>query len=139
MLTYTSKNFHLASQVAYLEANDVINKGIKDNVESEEVEPLWKLSLLNYYAASFMMPYNDFLKSAKLHKYDVEILMHHYACSFEQVTHRLTNLQRPGNEGAISFLKTDIAGNVSKRFSLSVFIYQDMEVLVLDGMFILLF
>lgn len=61
MLTYTSRNFHLASQVAYLEANDVINKVIKDNnVESEEVEPLLKLSLLNYYAAAFMMPYNDF-------------------------------------------------------------------------------
>ena len=29
MLTYTSRNFHLASQVAYLEANDVINKVIK--------------------------------------------------------------------------------------------------------------
>ena len=57
MLTYTSRNFHLASQVAYLEANDVINKVIKDNnVESEEVEPLLKLSLLNYYAAAFMMP-----------------------------------------------------------------------------------
>ena len=66
MLTYTSRNFHLASQVAYLEANDVINKVIKDNnVESEEVEPLLKLSLLNYYAAAFMMPYSDFLKSAK--------------------------------------------------------------------------
>ena len=88
MLTYTSRNFHLASQAAYLEANDVINKVIKDNnVESAEVEPLLKLSLLNYYAAAFMMPYNDFLNSAKLHKYDVEILMHHYACSFEQVTH----------------------------------------------------
>ena len=67
-----------------------------------------------------MMPYDDFLKSAKHHRYDVEILMHHYACSFEQVTHRLTNLQRPGNAGVpFHFLKTDIAGNVSKRFSLS--------------------
>ena len=121
MLTYTSRNFHLASQVAYLEATDVIDKVIKENnVESEEVVPLLKLSLLNYYAAAFMMPYDDFLKSAKLHRYDVEILMHHYACSFEQVTHRLTNLQRPGNAGVpFHFLKTDIAGNVSKRFSLS--------------------
>ena len=121
MLTYTSRNFHLASQVAYLEATDLIDKVIKENnVESEEVVPLLKLSLLNYYAAAFMMPYDDFLKSAKLHRYDVEILMHHYACSFEQVTHRLTNLQRPGNAGVpFHFLKTDIAGNVSKRFSLS--------------------
>ena len=46
--------------------------------------------------------------------------MHHFATSFEQVTHRLTNLQRPGKEGVpFHFLKTDIAGNVSKRFSLS--------------------
>ncbi len=121
MLTYTSRNFHLASQVAYLEASDIIEKIIKkNNVESEEVVPLLKLSLLNYYAAAFMMPYDDFLLSAKLHKYDIEILMHHYACSFEQVTHRLTNLQRTGNEGVpFHFLKTDIAGNVSKRFSLS--------------------
>ncbi len=121
MLTYTSRNFHLASQVAYLEASEIIDMVIKkNNVESEEVVPLLKLSLLNYYAAAFMMPYDDFLKSAKLHKYDVEILMHHYACSFEQVTHRLTNLQRPSNSGVpFHFLKTDIAGNVSKRFSLS--------------------
>jgi predicted transcriptional regulator/transcriptional regulator with XRE-family HTH domain len=121
MLTYTSRNFHLASQVAYLEAKQIIEKVIQNNnIESEEVVPLFKLSLLNYYAAAFMMPYDDFLNSARQHKYDVEILMHHYACSFEQVTHRLTNLQRPGNEGVpFHFLKTDIAGNVSKRFSLS--------------------
>ena len=63
---------------------------------------------------------DSFLVNAKKNKYDVEILMHHYACSFEQVTHRLTNLQKPGNEGVpFHFLKTDIAGNVSKRFSLS--------------------
>ena len=121
MLTYTSRNFHLATQAAYLEAGNIINKVISDNnVESKEVAPLLKLSLLNYYAAAFMMPYDDFLNSAKMHKYDIEILMHHYACSFEQVTHRLTNLQRPNNKGVpFHFLKTDIAGNVSKRFSLS--------------------
>jgi len=66
------------------------------------------------------MPYDDFLESAKKYKYDIEILMHHFAASFEQITHRLTNLQRPGKEGVpFHFLKTDIAGNVSKRFSLS--------------------
>jgi len=76
--------------------------------------------LINYFAAALLMPYDDFLDSAKKYKYDIEILMHHYAVSFEQVTHRLTNMQRPGNEGVpFHFLKTDIAGNVSKRFSLS--------------------
>ncbi len=121
MLTYTSRNFHLAYQVAYLEGQDIINSIIEDNnIVSEDVVPLLKISLLNYFAASMMMPYDAFISSAQKHKYDIEILMHQYACSFEQVTHRLTNLQRPKNEGVpFHFLKADIAGNVSKRFSLS--------------------
>ncbi len=121
MLPYTSRNFHLAYQVAYLEAEDLVDKIINENnIESEEVIPLLKISLLNYFAAAMMMPYEDFLQNAKIYKYDIEILMHHYACSFEQVTHRLTNMQRPNNSGVpFHFLKTDIAGNVSKRFSLS--------------------
>ena len=121
MLTYASRNFHLAYQVAYLDAEDLINKIIEDNnIISEDVVPLLKISLLNYFSSAMMMPYESFITSAKKYKYDIEILMHHYACSFEQVTHRLTNLQRPKNEGVpFHFLKTDIAGNVSKRFSLS--------------------
>ena len=121
MLTYASRNFHLAYQIAYFDGLDLINKIIEENkFYSEEVMPLLKISLMNYFAAALIMPYEDFLDSAKKYKYDIEILMHHYAVSFEQITHRLTNLQRPGNEGVpFHFLKTDIAGNVSKRFSLS--------------------
>ena len=121
MLTYTSRNFHLAYQVAFIESEDIIQEIINaNNVDSEEVKPLLTISLLNYFASAILMPYDDFLANAKKNKYDIEILMHHYACSFEQVTHRLTNLQKPGNEGVpFHFLKTDIAGNVSKRFSLS--------------------
>ncbi len=121
MLTYTARNFHLAYQIGLSETQEIITKIIQDNkFYSEEVIPLLNISLLNYFSAALLMPYDDFLESAKKYKYDIEILMHHYATSFEQVTHRLTNLQRPGNEGVpFHFLKTDIAGNVSKRFSLS--------------------
>jgi len=121
MLTYTSRNFHLAYQIAYFDAAKLIKKIIEDNkFYSQEVMPLLTISLMNYFAAALIMPYDDFLDSAKKYKYDVEILMHHYAASFEQITHRLTCMQRPGNEGVpFHFLKTDIAGNVSKRFSLS--------------------
>jgi predicted transcriptional regulator/transcriptional regulator with XRE-family HTH domain len=121
MLTYSSRNFHLAYQIAYFDGHETIDKIIKENkIYSEEVISLLKISLLNYFAAAILMPYDEFLQSAKKYKYDVEILMHHFATSFEQVTHRLTNLQRTGNEGVpFHFLKTDIAGNVSKRFSLS--------------------
>jgi len=43
-----------------------------------------------------------------------------FEASFEQVCHRLTTLRRPGAEGIpLHFLRTDIAGNISKRFSAS--------------------
>ena len=121
MLTYTSRNFHLAYQIAFFESQILINNIIEDNkIYSKEVIPLLNISLLNYFAAALIMPYDELLNSAKKYKYDVELLMHHFAVSFEQITHRLTNLQRPGNEGVpFHFLKTDIAGNISKRFSLS--------------------
>ena len=121
MLTYSARNFHLAYQIGYCDVQDTIDKIIKNNkIFSDELISLLKISLLNYFAAALLMPYESFLIKAKKCNYDIEILMHHFATSFEQVTHRLTNLQRPGNEGVpFHFLKTDIAGNVSKRFSLS--------------------
>ena len=121
MLTYTARNFHLAYQIAYFDSQELIDNIIKDNkFYSNDLVPLLRISLMNYFAAALIMSYSDFLESAKKYKYDVEILMHHYASSFEQIAHRLTNMQRPGNEGVpFHFLKTDIAGNVSKRFSLS--------------------
>ena len=121
MITYSSKNFHLAYQIAIFEGENEINNIIDNNkIISEDVINLSKISLLNYLASAILMPYNNFLYSAKKYRYDIELLMHHFASSFEQVTHRLTNLQQPGNEGVpFHFLKTDNAGNVSKRFSLS--------------------
>ena len=121
MLNYSSRNFHLAYQIAFLEGEENINQIIDINkISSEDVTSLLKISLLNYLASAILMPYDDFLDSAKKFRYDIELLMHHFATSFEQVTHRLTNLQKPGNEGVpFHFVKTDNAGNVSKRFSLS--------------------
>ena len=121
MINYSSKNFHLAYQIAFFEGQDEIDNIINNNkISSLDVVNLLKISLLNYLASAILMPYNDFLNTSKKHRYDVELLMHHFASSFEQVTHRLTNMQQPGNEGVpFHFLKTDNAGNVSKRFSLS--------------------
>ena len=121
MLNYSSRNFHLAYQIAFFEGEEDINKIINTNkISLQDVVNLLKISLLNYLASAILMPYDNFLITAKKFRYDIELLMHHFATSFEQVTHRLTNLQKPGNEGIpFHFLKTDNAGNVSKRFSLS--------------------
>ena len=121
MLNYSSRNFHLAYQIAFFEGEEDINKIINlKKISSQDVISLLKISLLNYLASAILMPYDDFLVNAKRFRYDAELLMHHFATSFEQVTHRLTSLQKPGNEGIpFHFVKTDNAGNVSKRFSLS--------------------
>src|SRR5262249_40248310 len=43
-----------------------------------------------------------------------------FDASFEQVCHRLATLRRPSAEGIpVHFMRTDIAGNISKRFSAS--------------------
>ena len=68
MLTYTSRNFHLAYQVASLESEDVIAKIINiNNIESDEVKTLLKISLLNYFASAILMPYDDFLVLSLIH------------------------------------------------------------------------
>ncbi|MGZ5476523.1 MAG: helix-turn-helix domain-containing protein, partial [Thermoanaerobaculia bacterium] len=51
-------------------------------------------------------------------RYDVELLQHHFTASWEQVCHRLTTLRKPSAPGmAFHFVRVDIAGNMSKRFS----------------------
>jgi predicted transcriptional regulator len=51
-------------------------------------------------------------------RYDIELLQHHYTASWEQVCHRLTTLRKPGANGvSFHFVRVDIAGNISKRFS----------------------
>src|SRR5258708_32547195 len=64
------------------------------------------------------MPYDDFPGTAEEMRYDIELLQHHYIASWEQVCHRLTTLRRPGASGVpFHFVRVDIAGNISKRFS----------------------
>jgi len=64
------------------------------------------------------MPYGSLLEAAADLRHDLARLGARFDCSFEQVCHRLATLRRPGAEGVpIHFLRTDIAGNISKRFS----------------------
>ena len=66
------------------------------------------------------MPYKLFHEECKKQKYDLELLQNTFATSFEQVAHRVTCLQDPKLSGIpFHMLRVDIAGNISKRFSLS--------------------
>lgn len=67
-----------------------------------------------------LFPYEPFLDDARSMRHDIELLQQRYAASWEQVCHRLTTLRRPGAEGIpFHLVRTDIAGNISKRFSAS--------------------
>ena len=87
---------------------------------SDEAKRLTKIALLNYCAAAILMPYKLFHSECKKLKYDLELLQNTFATSFEQVAHRVTCLQDPKLPGIpFHMLRVDIAGNISKRFSLS--------------------
>ena len=66
------------------------------------------------------MPYEEFFRVCNDTRHDIERVSSHFKVSFEQVCHRMTTLQRPGMLGIpMHLVRTDIAGNISKRFSLS--------------------
>ena len=76
--------------------------------------------LAAYFAAALVMPYEPFLRACRDYRYDIERIGRRFGASFEQVCHRMTTLQRPGAAGIpFHLVRTDIAGNISKRFSLS--------------------
>ena len=83
---------------------------------SEGGERLTRRALASYAAAAILMPYSAFARAAETRRYDVEALGRQFGASFEQTAHRLTTLQKPGQERVpFFFIRVDEAGNVSKR------------------------
>ncbi|WP_262693211.1 helix-turn-helix domain-containing protein [Kordiimonas aquimaris] len=119
MLDASARTFQLAVQLAQLEFRPLIKRiSESHNFQTEEARRLVRISLSNYFAGALLMPYSRFLGDAKTLKYDIEHLGRRYSTSFEQVSHRLTTLQRPGERGVpFFFIRVDKAGNISKRFS----------------------
>jgi XRE family transcriptional regulator, fatty acid utilization regulator len=83
-----------------------------------ETPKLVKVHLANYFAGALLMPYGDFFREAQASRYDVERLAELFEMSYEAAAHRLTNLADPRRRGVpMHFLRVDIAGNISKRYS----------------------
>jgi XRE family transcriptional regulator, fatty acid utilization regulator len=119
--TLETKKLHAASQIAQEGASKEIDEYLSNfNFPSNESKRLTQVALLNYCGAAILMPYKLFHSECKKLKYDLELLQNTFATSFEQVAHRVTCLQDPKLPGIpFHMLRTDIAGNISKRFSLS--------------------
>jgi len=120
-LSLETKKLFAAAQVAQLEASDIIDEYLKSfSFPTEESKKLSKVALLNYTGAATIMPYKSFYEECIKQRYDVELLQNTFATSFEQVAHRITCLQDPKMKGIpFHMLRADVAGNISKRFSLS--------------------
>ncbi len=112
-----SQMFQLALQLAYLELREDIDAVVEGgSFATESGERLTRRALASYGAAALLMPYSAFAKAVEARHYDVEALARQFGVSFEQTAHRLTTLQKPGQERVpFFFIRVDAAGNVSKR------------------------
>ena len=116
-----TKKLYASAQIAQEGAMTIIENYLSEfKFPSEESKKLTKVALLNYCGAAILMPYKLFHKECIKQKYDLELLQNTFACTFEQIAHRVTCLQDPKLPGIpFHFLRVDVAGNISKRFSLS--------------------
>jgi predicted transcriptional regulator/DNA-binding XRE family transcriptional regulator len=115
-LDTASVNFQLALQLAYLDMDAEIGAALSAaHFATKSSEQLARHALAGYAAAALIMPYTGFARAAETRHYDLEALARQFGTSFEQTAHRITTLQRPGQEKVPFFLiRVDPAGNVSK-------------------------
>ncbi|HVW30612.1 MAG TPA: short-chain fatty acyl-CoA regulator family protein [Polyangiaceae bacterium] len=115
--------FQLATQLAFLEAGQVLDEALAEGrFSSPSASALARIGLANHFAGALLMPYAAFFEAAETLRYDVDRLRQQFRLGFETICHRLSTLQRPGKTGVpFFFLRVDRAGNISKRQSASDF------------------
>lgn len=109
--------FQLATQIALLTQDDLITGIIAgDDQLSDDVRGVARIGLANYFAGALLLPYREFLDAAESVRYDVDQLARRFEVGFETIC------QRPGARGVpFIFVRTDSAGNISKRQSATAF------------------
>jgi predicted transcriptional regulator len=116
-LDHASRDYQMAVHVAHTAMRSDISAIVREQAfDDATTDALARRSLAAYGAAALLMPYGDFARAVVARRYDIEALSRQFGASFEQVAHRLTTLQRPGEERVpFFFIRVDEAGNVSKR------------------------
>ncbi|MCV7443566.1 Cro/Cl family transcriptional regulator [Mycobacterium paraense] len=115
--------FQLATQIALLTQAELITGLIAgDDQLSDDARGVARIGLANYFAGALLLPYLRFLDAAESVRYDVDQLARRFEVGFETICHRLSTLQRSGARGVpFIFVRTDSAGNISKRQSATAF------------------
>lgn len=116
-LSPSGRAWQLMQHIAYTALRSEIAGVIRgESFASETAAQLVRRALAGYAAAALVMPYDRFARAVDARRYDIEALSGQFGASFEQVAHRLTTLNRPGQERVpFFFIRVDTAGNVSKR------------------------
>jgi predicted transcriptional regulator len=116
-LDAASRTFQIATHIAHTALRTEIKQAIRaESFSSRTTATLLLRALAGYAAAAIVMPYGRFARAVEQRAYDIDALCGLFGASFEQVAHRLTTLQRPGEARVgFFFIRVDEAGNVSKR------------------------
>ncbi len=107
----------LTREGLFAELTGTISESVSPAARTAAEAALWR-----YFANACLLPYEEFLDSARQHAYDIEALACNFGASFEQVCHRLVSLRCPGSEGIpFHLIQVDPAGNIQNRFSATGF------------------
>ena len=107
---------HRLAAIAFAAAIDAIVDA--SGLQQPEARRLLGIGLANHAAGAMLMPYRPFRGEARRLRHDIDRLSRRFGTSFEQTCHRLSTLQRPGEEGIpFYFCRVDMAGNITKRHS----------------------
>ncbi|MFC7447298.1 short-chain fatty acyl-CoA regulator family protein [Rhodococcus daqingensis] len=122
-LTAGQRAFQIAMQLAFLTQAETIDAIVaEDDSLSAESAALARIGLAHYFAGALILPYSQFLDSAESLRYDIDLLSLKFEVGFETICHRLSTLQRHRQRGVpFFFVRTDRAGNISKRQSATAF------------------
>ncbi|MBE7638184.1 DUF2083 domain-containing protein [Sneathiella sp. P13V-1] len=114
--------FHMALLIGQLKFTSLFDDLIKGRQElvTDQAQTKARDALTNYFAGACLFPYDLFHEAAERVRYDIEVLQQQFGASYEQICHRLTTLQKPEKSGIpFHLIRSDVAGNISKRFSAS--------------------
>jgi predicted transcriptional regulator/DNA-binding XRE family transcriptional regulator len=115
----STQAFQIACQIALIEHDAAMTRIIEEaRFRSADAAGICRIGLANYFAGAAILPYGAFSAAARELRHDLVLLADRFATSLEQVAHRLSTLQRPGQKGVpFFFARVDKAGNITKRHS----------------------
>lgn len=120
-LTEAQQCFELAYHYGLLGHSSLIDAHLNP-LTDPTAATLGRHGLAQYFAAAVTMPYGEILAAAEETRYDIDMIAARFGTGFESTCQRLGTLQRPNARAVpFAFVRTDRAGNISKRQSTTAF------------------